>query len=1188
MKSSVHPFAALLRVVSFALVLSRGAYLQAQRIDTPAASASSNESTSRVAVNPLPASPSLKPDEPLVLSPFEVVAATAKGYYAANSMSGTRFNTSLQDLASPISVVTKEQMQDFGMLDLNDVFLYSVNAEGTGTYSAMEVDRNGMLYDNVQLNPNTANRVRGLASSNISYGNFETSRRSPVDPLVLDRVEVSRGPNANVFGLGNPSGTVNQVPAYANTSRNRVTTEFRWDSYDGHRATLDINRVLLRDKLAVRFSAADQRDSLVRKPSGVDTVRYNAMVRFRPFQNTTLSASYFHYKAEGRRPNFSPPRDFVSYWIAMGRPSWDPVTQTVKVGGRSYGHTEMIAEGNPSGTYTDAFGDQLGRPWNALNRFGGQFQRANLYIDRDGIARWSTTVNNTGATPLTGSGSGANYLRLLASTAGPAGASGQYTNQPLFNAVAQVRDKGLYDWSSINLASPNYMSDTVDTFYTTIDHSFFNTDRHMLAAQAGFFSENAKRYQDAIVGGSSLGTQTGQLYVDPNERYLDGTPNPFFGRPYLGVLEPRAAYTPLKWETTRAQVIYKLDSTRSKGFWKWLGTHQVSPYYEYKYRVQRQYTYTPALASDHAWLAEGQPGVTAGFARGNQTSIPGGPQVGPGLTKQWTRFYVGDATGANVDYAPGPLIYGAYPFHWGTTGNWRAEPARLAALASSNGTGGRANVKTTIKTHGAVLQSHFLDGRLVTTLGMRKDETFSLQGATPQLMINNNTDHNFTSLNSWEAGPYRTGMGRTSTAGVVARPFRDFGLINRWANQGTGITRFFGELLQKSAFYYNRSDNFIPSPPAVDLFLRPLPNETGKGVDSGAWLNLFNDRLVIRINKYENKQLDIRNGDANTIAQRVLRFELTDLNVTPDRHRLYRRATDWWRLTNPTWTPQQVEARVLEQMKMTSGQFWSLVENFNAGSIAANNDITAKGTEIEVYFNPTRYWTISANGEEKRSFNSNISGSIQDYIDLRMPVWTTIVDQNFDPNLVDAADPDSRGWLPTPDNPNHLWWLHRYNPSETPAIGFKARVTDPYSVMKQQEGKSRPQVRRYAFRVSTNFKLAGITERAILKKLSVGGALRWEDKGAIGYWGVEQFPAVITALDPNRPIWDKARMYADLNASYATKLWGDKVTTTFRLNVRNLQENGRLQGIGAYPNGAIHSYRIVDPRQFILSAQFEF
>jgi hypothetical protein len=44
---------------------------------------------------------------------------------------------------------------------------------------------------------------------------------------------------------------------------------------------------------------------------------------------------------------------------------------------------------------------------------------------------------------------------------------------------------------------------------------------------------------------------------------------------------------------------------------------------------------------------------------------------------------------------------------------------------------------------------------------------------------------------------------------------------------------------------------------------------------------------------------------------------------------------------------------------------------------------------------------------------------------------------------------------------------------------------------------------------------------------------------------------------------------------------------TFRLNVRNVQEDGRLQPINAGPDGEPNSYRIVAPRQFIFSATFD-
>ena len=66
-----------------------------------------------------------------------------------------------------------------------------------------------------------------------------------------------------------------------------------------------------------------------------------------------------------------------------------------------------------------------------------------------------------------------------------------------------------------------------------------------------------------------------------------------------------------------------------------------------------------------------------------------------------------------------------------------------------------------------------------------------------------------------------------------------------------------------------------------------------------------------------------------------------------------------------------------------------------------------------------------------------------------------------------------------------------------------------------------------------------------------------------------------------------AHFYLDALVSCRTKLWADKIGASFQLNVRNLQEGGRLQVTSAFPDGSPASRRIVDPRQFILSATFD-
>jgi hypothetical protein len=205
-----------------------------------------------------------------------------------------------------------------------------------------------------------------------------------------------------------------------------------------------------------------------------------------------------------------------------------------------------------------------------------------------------------------------------------------------------------------------------------------------------------------------------------------------------------------------------------------------------------------------------------------------------------------------------------------------------------------------------------------------------------------------------------------------------------------------------------------------------------------------------------------------------------------------------------------------------------------------------------------------------------------------MPVWTSIVDPNSDPTLGTGA---AQGWVDAA-NPQHLWWLHNYGGSQTPQQNFGTFVDAPYSVIKQQDGKSKPSVRKYAYRISTAYQLAGLTENRFLRNVKLIGAVRWEDKGAIGYYG-QNYAALlaanqpITKLDAGNPIWDKGHYYFDAGVSYRTRMFGDRIGTTFQLNVRNIQESGRLQAIGAFPDGTPNAYRIVDPQQFIFTASFD-
>ena len=136
-------------------------------------------------------------------------------------------------------------------------------------------------------------------------------------------------------------------------------------------------------------------------------------------------------------------------------------------------------------------------------------------------------------------------------------------------------------------------------------------------------------------------------------------------------------------------------------------------------------------------------------------------------------------------------------------------------------------------------------------------------------------------------------------------------------------------------------------------------------------------------------------------------------------------------------------------------------------------------------------------------------------------------------------------------------------------------------------GRPRPQIRKYSAKFNSRYNLAGLTEHRILKNMSVGGSLRYESKGSIGFYGLGYTPGMdltlpqnkILQLDPNRPIYSPQQVYVDLFTSYRRRFFNDRIRANFQLNVKNAQESGGgLQKTQAFFDGRAATYRIVDPR----------
>ena len=1037
--------------------------------------------------------------EVVALSPFEVIAEENKGYLATSTLSGTRLNTKLDEVPASISVVTKEQLLDTAAVDINDVFKYELNTEGTSQFTNFSVDR-GVVSDGVQNDPQGSTRMRGLTSANTAIDGITS--KLPFDSYNIDAVEISRGPNSTVFGLGNTGGGVNVIRSKANVTREITRFSTRVDSFDGYRGTFDLNRPIIKNRLAVRLMGVYEEKGYERKPSRDTTRRFQIDVAGRPFSRTTLDASFESYRNFNNRPNSLTPRDTITDWIASGRPTWDPITQTVN-----------FRNGTPSVTNVTTANEATLLPY-GLAVSDSAFQGSpSSYIESNGSVGLFM-INRTPNATSTGPTSIAGTLRLLQNGNFLARNS---TTFPLYN-IAEITDKSLYDWTSVNLSTPNYAQTRGETANVQLEQTIYKSSRQNLAFQANWRRERIYTYDRRFLGSGAINLSP---YVDVNEKLLDGSPNPYFLRTYIGGATPSFKRSNSDTENYRATLAYQLDLSRNEGATQWLGKHNFTGYGEYRTSHSAGLGYQDTIATTNSWM-----GTPPGTAPANRKS-----------SGYWTypRYYVGDANGQNIDYAP--TRTGSPPYTYslrylnGVTNQWTNENVTFDEYYDAN----RPN-KALLSTYGGAWQGFFWKDRIIPIVGVRKDyyrTRDSNSAINPTVATNGYYDTS--PLGIYSANDWVPNRGKTTNEGVVLKPLKWLGLT------------------------YSQSNSFSPGSQTYDVLGNPLPDPYGKTKDYGFFVTLFGGKLEIIAKQYETVDIGRSTSDLNTIVQRVLRMDRRTASGDPG-------LTDFLQaqllVANPTWTTDQI----LAETKKESGVDPDFIRSHINKSHGDASNSYSTGKEVEVVYNPTNFWRIKFTGSQSNPLNGILSPAVQTYIDARMPTWMSV------------KDPVSG--LP--------WWTNPGANGTIPRDFYINNVLANLKLAVALQGKRRSQTREYHASFLTNYQLAGITENRWLKALSVGGSLRWEDKASIGFGGAKpDADGIVREFDPNKPYWDKARYFLDLSASYKLKLFKDKVGCRLQLNVNDVLEEGRLQKIAVNPDGRAWAFRIVDPRRFILSATFD-
>ncbi len=262
-------------------------------------------------------------EDVVVLSPFEVSGAATTGYAASNTLAGNRLNTELRDIGSAVSVVTSEFLKDVGATDNRTLLQYTTSSEVGGTYGNFGGNGDGAVLDESPkfITPNTNTRVRGLAAADNTRDFFMTD--IPWDGYAVDGVDLQRGANSILFGMGSPAGIINTRSKQA-MFNNANEASFRLGSYGSNRQTLDLNRVLIKDELAVRVAALRNDEQFKQEPAFSKDERLYSALRFEPAflkragMRTIVKANYEVGRVRSNNPRTLPPIDMITPWFLTG------------------------------------------------------------------------------------------------------------------------------------------------------------------------------------------------------------------------------------------------------------------------------------------------------------------------------------------------------------------------------------------------------------------------------------------------------------------------------------------------------------------------------------------------------------------------------------------------------------------------------------------------------------------------------------------------------------------------------------------------------------------------------------------------------------------------------------------------------------------------------------------------------
>ena len=1151
--SPLHRPAALAAVL---LALAAPAALRAQA--APAAPATT----------PAPTSASAAADEPITLTPFVVVDSEDRGYAATSTLAGTRLRTDLRDVGAAISVVTAQMLADTASTNARDILIYTTSTEVggfEGNFSGVSTGNGFANAEGTLQSPSTATRVRGLAGADLTRDFFLTS--IPLDSYNTERIDISRGANAILFGLGSPAGIINNQLKSANLRKFSYRYDQTYGRFDSHREVIDINTPLVADRLAFRFIGLNKREEYRQRPAYEADRRIFAALKFEPRLIsdglTQFQVSYEGGAQHSNRPRPTPPHDGLSVWYSvLNKVAVDPTVPTsVTNNPQLFAHLGAPGRwfGQVAAVFTDPHGPAQGG--NGVPPF---------MIGRGGVpfTQWFAV----GAYLAQGNNPNFFLNRQFA----PAGQA--YTGLWRYQ---ELRDPSVFNFYDQLLDGPNKREQSdLRALNATFRQTFL---RDLVGFELAYDRQSFNRNNFGMFGFDAY-----TLFVDMQSKLVDGSANPNFGRPYVASDSIGNNFADTTREAFRATAYATLDLRRRAGFWRHFGRHVFTG----TYTDQRSENFNRSINGYSYGLdlnvyannptATTYPGYAGLHYLGGSIAglnSPAGANIS-GITAVHTPQASGtalifDARTNQMVRAPVTVI----------TANDR-DISKLYSGANKN--------KNVTKSTSGVWQSYLFSEKLVGLVGWRQDE-FDLRDAGPARLASG-TGETDPYNPAWTLPSVPTIYAKDSTvswSGVAHAP----SWLKRWMPRGTDLSAS-----------YNESKNFRPSSTIADVYGRPFSPPTGKTKDYGITLSAFDSKFILRVNRYRTTQANdgatfyntfwpgndvtrAMNGmrQANVsevVINKWFGFSPNDPRYLPLRASLTNPAQST--NLNPALTPaettfrnQWFTQRTREEWlrpvdpllasswnftQLPNGGNWSATRPPNVGNVA---DTVSEGWEFEGTWNPTKNWRLTFNAARQEAQRSNVGADFTEFIKRNLPLWTD-GDGRLATNIRDMEGFED------------ITYFGSFGTSQLGNLAI-INMYVPYLNALAANGAPVQELRKWRFNAVTNYDF----RTGKLKGFSIGGAARWQGRVAIG------FPPVRNAAgqwvsDVTRPFYGSDDLKFDGWLRYGKRIFGDKIRWSVQLNVRDLLADDDLIAVTAQPNGQVASARIPQPNKWTISNTFEF